>query len=541
MSSVEVARAQVTATVAATSAVEIARARATSAGASTVEIVQARLTASNVLTANAGLPQSVHGLERVILDGSASTGIILQWEWTQDSGPAVVIDNPDSMYASFTAPAIIRTGAVVRVALRVRDAAGWSSPVYSTITVARHRTFRSLLAGGFTAYRSQRTPVAVGNQRPRAVIGSDQDAAVGDLVTLGGVDFDDDGRVIAWDFRQESGPVKLRLDGTGASRTLVPTAPGTYVFSKSVVDDKGALSFAAYMTLTVRQADFVIGVTKPTAENTGVLPDSTLVVHPGDLVIKKAGVYENLDVHGFVTIDPPPGTTAIFRNSIARGRDTGDDGINRALVFVPAAGQTGVLIENVEAFYGPAVGQPDEAALRVVGAYDVDGIKMASGTARRNHVHDVSDTAVLYGDGVVFEGNRLRRNIHFVNDPNWNGGGSHDDGIQIQGGDGHKVRGNDVEGGFNGGILVTQDVAVVSNLLLEKNWAGGGGASLNISEKGRGPLPNLRVLDNRFYRTSRLVGFPMLIAAGTLNAATTTIAGNVYDDDGTSAPARNGG
>src|SRR5690606_1160031 len=82
----------------------------------------------------------------------------------------------------------------------------------------------------------------------------------------------------------------------------------------------------------------------------------------------------------------------------------------------------------------------------------------------------------------------LHSNTHFKNDPNWNGGPSHDDNIQLIGGSNILVKSSRIEGSKNAAIMVGQNHAPIKNLRVEKNVIGGGACSINISPKGHGAM-----------------------------------------------------
>ena len=67
----------------------------------------------------------------------------------------------------------------------------------------------------------------------------------------------------------------------------------------------------------------------------------------------------------------------------------------------------------------------------------VNGINVnQSGTIRRANISGTVDGIMIYGDGVRVENSYLHDFVHYLNDPNWGGGPSHDDAIQVQAGTG---------------------------------------------------------------------------------------------------------
>ena len=76
--------------------------------------------------------------------------------------------------------------------------------------------------------------------------------------------------------------------------------------------------------------------------------------------------------------------------------------------------------------------------------------------------------------------------------------GSHDDNIQIEGGTNILIQHNTTEGAHNAGIMVTQNVARTSNVRVIGNRMSGGSCTINLSEKGKGPITGFLVQDTIF-------------------------------------------
>lgn len=89
-------------------------------------------------TANAGPDQSVAAGVTVTLDGTGSTdgdGTIVGYAWTQTSGPAVTLINPNSAQASFIAPSN-ETVSTATFNLIVTDNGGLTSTASTSVTFA---------------------------------------------------------------------------------------------------------------------------------------------------------------------------------------------------------------------------------------------------------------------------------------------------------------------------------------------------------------------------------------------------------------------
>jgi len=87
--------------------------------------------------------------------------------------------------------------------------------------------------------------------------------------------------------------------------------------------------------------------------------------------------------------------------------------------------------------------------------------------------------------------------------------------------------------------MVTPNTGVVSDAQIVGNWLDNGGCTVNISEKGRGPIHGLVVKDNRFGRATSVLDCAVIMPATTAAVAVTT--GNVWDDTGLPARIRTNG
>jgi hypothetical protein len=254
----------------------------------------------------------------------------------------------------------------------------------------------------------------------------------------------------------------------------------------------------------------------PGPGNTGVPSGTTLKVHNGDLSVTKAGtVIDGLDIRGFLTINAPNVTV---RNSIIRGRST------QRQTNLVSSKQPGFVIEDSE--LAPSSPSPN-----------IDGLKGYGFTARRLNIHDTVDGVFIYGSDTTVEHSWIHSNRHYQNDPNQGGTPSHDDSIQVQGGTNIRLIGNRIQGAFNAGLMITQDASRLSNVQFVGNWADGGGCTVNVAEKGRGPIQGLVVNNNRFGRNTRVPDCPVIAPSTTPMVAE----GNVYADNGQPARIRRNG
>jgi hypothetical protein len=131
---------------------------------------------------------------------------------------------------------------------------------------------------------------------------------------------------------------------------------------------------------------------------------------------------------------------------------------------------------------------------------------------------------MIFGDNASIVDSWLHGNTHFENDP-FHDDGSHDDNIQIEGGTNILVQNNTMEGAFNAAIMITQNYSRTSGVRVIGNAISGGGCSINLSEKGKGPILDMLLKDNVF-GASRLDRCAVIAAP----TSTPTMRNNTYRD-----------
>ena len=244
--------------------------------------------------------------------------------------------------------------------------------------------------------------------------------------------------------------------------------------------------------------------------NTGAPASMGLSVHDGDLTITTPGaVIDGRDIRGYVAIKAPNVT---IKRSIIRGG--GAATVNRALLSATHSGAANFLIEDVTV--APTNPSPYANGINVNQA----------GTIRRANISGTVDGIMIYGSGVRVESSYLHHFAHYVNDPNWGGGPSHDDAIQVQSGDGVAIVGNSLTGAYNAAVMVTQDSGKTSNLAINGNWMDYGGCSVNFGSNG-GYKSGMQANGNRLGRAQRNRGCAIVH-----NAARSDLrpSANVWDD-----------
>lgn len=217
---------------------------------------------------------------------------------------------------------------------------------------------------------------------------------------------------------------------------------------------------------------------RPDATNTGVPRGTKLTRYDGDLEITKANtVIDGLEVHGVIKVRA---AGVVIKNTKVIGPST--------------SGRP--LVSNYP--YGHSFTITDSELWSTTPSPYANGILGSNFTALRVNVHDVIDTVHITGGNVTVRDSYLHDTLHYKNDPVQKNGPSHDDVIQVQGGSNIVIEGNTLAGSTNTVIMVTQDQSRLSGLTIRGNYIDGGNCSINMNEKGKGPLKNVLLQDNLF-------------------------------------------
>ncbi|QYG91867.1 DUF4214 domain-containing protein [Iamia sp. SCSIO 61187] len=165
--------------------------------------------------ADAGPDQEVNGGDTVTLDGTGSTDADddeLTYSWAQTGGTAVTLTGATTAQPTFTAPA---GPATLTFELTVDD--GEAGPATDTVTITV-------------------------NGIPTADAGPDQDANLGDTVTLDGTgSTDPDGDTLTYSWEQTGGGTVVVLTGADTAQPTftAPEGPDTLAFAVTVTDPGG--------------------------------------------------------------------------------------------------------------------------------------------------------------------------------------------------------------------------------------------------------------------------------------------------------------
>jgi Ca-dependent carbohydrate-binding module xylan-binding len=219
---------------------------------------------------------------------------------------------------------------------------------------------------------------------------------------------------------------------------------------------------------------------RPGPGNTGVPAGTPLTVHQGDLVVRTDGaVIDSMDIHGFLKIQAD--NVTVRRSLIRGGHDTG---VGTALVQM-WSGKSGIVLE-------------DDTVRADFPSGWLNGIHGYGYTARRLNVSNVVDSSVVFGNDVTITDSWFHDLSYFSPWPLQSDNQTHNDNLQIEGGSNILVQHNVFEGAHNAAIMVTQNVTRTSGVRVTGNWLSGGGCTVNLSEKGKGPILGFRLSGNRF-------------------------------------------
>lgn len=262
----------------------------------------------------------------------------------------------------------------------------------------------------------------------------------------------------------------------------------------------------ATLAATTRSS-LVPGTYKPSSTTAGVIAGTKLTKYNtggADLVITKDGtVLQNLEIFGDIKVRAK---NVVIRNSILRGGTHGPANAT-GIVDSTSAAVSNLLVE-------------DNTIRPIRPHYYRDGIVGHDYTAKRNYIAYTNDGLGIFNRpggsvaaNVVASGNRITALTYFDYTP-IHSDGSHNDGIQVQGGENIRIVGNNIDassvagaGSTNGprvphagiAIMLQQNVAKLANVVVERNWVDNGQTSINIAN-GKYTNITVTVRENRLGR-----------------------------------------
>ena len=272
---------------------------------------------------------------------------------------------------------------------------------------------------------------------------------------------------------------------------------------------------------------FVLGATKPDASNTGVPAGTVLTVlasssaisvdgTTGKATVNTAGTVIDGALFNFIAVNA---NNVTIRNSKGTGAKTAGAGYVQSAIILINPGFTGTLIQFCE-------------TAAIYPSYWQNGISGDDFTARRCNLHDTVDAFDTNNGNVLIEGCYVHDLSFCSNDgdhstdpryPYW----THNDGVQIKGGQGTTVEGawstvirgcnfftyasqttgydpngyhTTASGYANYGAGVTIDNNHTQNTLIELCWFEGGDVGIQCNMAGTAPWPLGTWRNNRFGR-----------------------------------------
>lgn len=257
--------------------------------------------------------------------------------------------------------------------------------------------------------------------------------------------------------------------------------------------------------------EFILGVTKPTEENSGprIAPTATYGSpgNPYHLTITTPGVYSGLEVWGRITIEPPTGVELWDSQVHMTGNPTTD--------------QNAIVIADQNA-YGHVVAHchidvPDEVE-RQNERFAV-GVRGGGVLVTRSIIEHVVDAVngITLNTGAANRKMQVHGNVlrDLVDRPSLfqPDGIAHCDGVQGMGGVELEVIGNTIYGGSTSCVILTQSSSPArqgySDVTVEDNWFYGHptqGATINVTSTGGLAIPSLKVHRNRVDPSGNLAG-----------------------------------
>ena len=260
--------------------------------------------------------------------------------------------------------------------------------------------------------------------------------------------------------------------------------PALAVAPQSSIDPAAATQPAA-----ADRSGLVTGSYQPSTATTGVPAGTVLTPHNtsgADLVITQAGtVLDGLDIYGDIKVRA---ANVTIKNSRLHG-GTHIPGSNTGIIDANSSAVSNLVVQDNTII-------PDQPS------YYRDGIVGHDYTALRNHIQGTNDGLGIFNRpggpaaaNVSAEGNYIHSLTFWSNDPA-HSDGTHNDGIQVQGGENIRLAGTNVvanavlgegsgpnpRGDHAGiGIMLQQNVAKLANVVVENNWVDDGQTSINIA------------------------------------------------------------
>lgn len=309
----------------------------------------------------------------------------------------------------------------------------------------------------------------------------------------------------------------------------------TDILSYAARNDAGTLKWVRRLSDTYSSDNFTLGVTKPSAANTGVPAGQTLTAYSGPINITGSNlVFKNMLFSNRVSVS---GTNVKFENCRFEATNT-------SVMFQSTnVAASGIVIERCT--FRPSSAYDSVMAIQ---GHDFTAIRCdISGVIDGFRVHNTANpnapsNAKIWGNYVHDFAWFTPYSGHADNE-------THNDGIQIEGGTGTDIWGNYIAaygdplyGNISASarkpyvlscVIITPNVGVCHSTTIRANWFDGGYVPINISEKSRGPITGLEIDDNRFSGMKALP-YDALVVTTTKNANNSTVnwTNNIREDTG---------
>lgn len=293
--------------------------------------------------------------------------------------------------------------------------------------------------------------------------------------------------------------------------------------------------------------EFIIGVTRPTAANTGPqIPENQLQNYAGSFTNLQAGdVVENLAISKIIDVGSGDGPGTFKNCLVLYGQPpTWPSSSTTANTYPGVKGwgsHNGATFIQVEF-------RPDPNFL----SHDIYGPQGAGRVSPdckfdfiRCHVQDTVDGMVLHGSSGVPKqakvlGCFIERVTYYAVDPRQGPEGAHPDGIQNQGNLRNlEIVGTFIQGGGTSCILFGNNIpGGYQNVLVKDNWCLGNpssGSTINwaAEHSSSNPMSNITVIRNRIATNGNTPGF--LVRQSVRNLSTTNLG---LDGGGTGNPVK---
>ncbi|MEC5180196.1 hypothetical protein [Arthrobacter sp. CG_A4] len=273
-----------------------------------------------------------------------------------------------------------------------------------------------------------------------------------------------------------------------APAAAAPAAAPVAAQRVTAIQPQGNVAATTASVAPAARAALAVGTYQPSAATSGVTAGTALTPHNtsgADLVISQDGtVLDGLEIYGDIKVRAKNVT---IKNSRLHG-GKGIPGSNTGVVDANSAAVANLVVQDTTII-------PDSPS------YYRDGIVGHDYTAKRNHIQGTNDGLGIFNRpggpataNVTAEGNYIHSLTYWSNDPA-HSNGTHNDGIQVQGGENIRIAGNTVVANSNPGpgsgpnprgnhagigIMLQQNVAKLANVVVEKNWVDDGQTSINI-------------------------------------------------------------